>query len=438
MLKKSPKSLFSEHLSRRSILQGSLLAGGMAFGGFGSLFGTANAQEAKKKSKNVILLFMSGGPSQFETWDPKTGAPTGGPHLNIQTTIPSYRMDEYMPNLARLADKMAIIRSMTSELGDHMEAHYFAQTGLPPINVFASPPHWLSVCAQQRPAEDRLPTYVMLGQQSGGNLANPGPGFLGPKYQALVCPGGGKGPQDLPQVIGDADRLKFQQRNHLRVQLSKTFDQHRQTGPIQQHHQSFATVNNLLSQNKLFDITEESASTLEKYGPSHFGKDCILARRLVENGVPFVRVMHQNGLAWDKHRRAFENQRYLTTEFDQAAGALIDDLIDRGLWDSTLVILMGEFGRTPTIQGQGPPGRNHWTKSWSMSMGGCGVKPGVVLGATNKIGTEITERPVTIPDLFSTFYTLLGINPKTELEFEDRPIPLVEDRTAKVIHEVIS
>lgn len=153
--------------------------------------------------------------------------------------------------------------------------------------------------------------------------------------------------------------------------------------------------------------------------------------------MPFVRVQHQGGLAWDKHRRAFDSQRHLTREFDTAVGALVDDLRDRGLWDNTLVILMGEFGRTPEILGQGPPGRNHWTRSWSLSLGGCGVKPGVVVGSTNEDGTAIKDRPVTIPDLFATFYTLLGIDYRTELQFEGRPIPLTENSKGVPIKEVL-
>jgi len=176
---------------------------------------------------------------------------------------------------------------------------------------------------------------------------------------------------------------------------------------------------------------------LDRYGDSRFGRDCLLAARLVEKGVPFVRVQDQNGLAWDKHRRAFESQRHITAEFDRAAGALIDDLVARGLWERTLVVMMGEFGRTPEILGQGPPGRNHWAKSWSLALGGCGVKEGVVVGATNANGTEIADRPVSLHDLFCTFYRVLGLDPHKELMFEGRPVPLVENKLGKPIAEIL-
>jgi hypothetical protein len=421
------------HFSRRRFLQG---AGAAALGGFGRLFAADHAAKAVGQGKHVILVFMSGGPSQFETWDPKTGRPTGGPHLNIQTTVSGVRFDEYMPNLARLADKMAVIRSMTSDLGDHMEGHYLAQTGHKPTNVVATAPHWLSVCAHQQPAANGLPSYVVLGAEGGGNMAVPGPGFLGAAYQGLSCPGKGQGPEDLP-AAGAKDLDDFRRRANLRAQLGGGFSPGRGTPAVGSHDAAFGSVEHLLHNRDLFDLTKEPPKRVEKYGPTALGKDCLLAARLVEKGVPFVRVQHQNGLAWDKHRRAFDSQRHLTREFDIAVGGLIDDLRDRGLWDKTLVILMGEFGRTPEILGQGPPGRNHWTKSWSLSFGGCGVKPGVVVGSTNEDGTAVKDRPVTIPDLFATFYTLLGIDYRTELEFEGRPIPLTENSKGIPIKEVL-
>jgi hypothetical protein len=419
-------------LSRRLFLQG---AGAAAVGGFGRLFAADNAAAVAKQARRVILVFMSGGPSQFETWDPKTGRPTGGPHMSTQTAVPGVRFDEYMPNLARLADRMAVVRSMTSDLGDHMEGHYLAQTGHKPTSVVATAPHWLSVCAHQRPAANGLPAYVALGAEGGGNMAVPGPGFLGAGYQGLHCPGKGQGPEDLP-ASGAKDLDDFRRRAALRAELGDGFSTGRGTPAADSHDAAFGTVEHLLRSRDLFDLSKEPPKRVEGYGPTALGKDCLLAARLAEKGVPFVRVQHQNGLAWDKHRRAFDSQRHLTREFDTAVGALVRDLRDRGLWDSTLVILMGEFGRTPEILGQGSPGRNHWTKSWSLSFGGCGVKPGVI-GSTNADGTAVKDRPVTIPDLFATFYTLLGIDYRTELEFEGRPVPLTENGKGTPVKEVL-
>lgn len=433
----APKSnqcnTFDHSLSRRLFLQG-MVAGGMAFGGFGRLFAADSAAQAIRKQKHVILVFMSGGPSQFETWDPKPGQPTGGPHLTIPTTIPGFHVDEFMPNLARLANKMVVIRSMTSPFGEHAEGAKYTQTAHRPSPVTAHAPHWLSVCAHQLPpSRPELPSYVMLGQENG-EFAAPLAGHLGSAYQALQCPGGGSPPLDLPAASAE-EIAALAGREQFRNQVSERFAQGRDASLVNAHDTAFRRMGDLITARKIFDLAQEKNA--ERYGNSKLGRDCLLARRLVEHGVSFIRVQHQNGLAWDKHRRAFESQRHITTEFDTAVGALIDDLLGRGLWESTLVVLMGEFGRTPEIAGQGPPGRNHWTKSWSLSFGGCGVRPGVVVGSTNADGTAIKDRPVTIPDLFCTFYKALGINPHKELRYQGRPIPLVEDKLGEPIMEVL-
>ena len=408
----------------------------MVFGGFRRLFAEDHATLANKAGKRVILVFMSGGPSQFETWDPKPGAPTGGPHISIPTSIPGVHFDEYLPNLARLAQRMVTIRSMTSSNGDHDQAGFISQTSYNPSSIVAPAPHWLSVCAHEQPATDlALPSYVMLGKDNFGKLHVPGPGFLGASQQGLLCPGNGAGPQDLPAASPEEIAI-FDRREKLRASLSQKFSQARDAALIDMHEGTFREVGRLLRNNGLFDLSQESRRDIERYGASALGRDCLLARRLVERGVPFVRVQHQSGLAWDKHRRAFQSQRWISSEFDTAVGALADDLIDRGLWESTLLVLMGEFGRTPEILGQGQPGRNHWTKCWSLAFGGCGLKEGLLIGKTNANGTELVDRPVTIHDLFCTFYQTLGIEPHKELTFENRPIPFVENKLGKALHEV--
>lgn len=421
--------------SRRNLLHGAIAAGA-AFGGFGRLFAADQAALAQRRDRRVILVFMSGGPSQFETWDPKPGQPTGGPHISIPTSIPGVHFDEYMPNLARLADRMATVRGMTSSNGDHDQGGYIAQTAHNPSSIVVPAPHWLSVCAHEQPAvQTGLPTYVMLGRDNFGSLHVPGAGYLGARYQALQCKGGGAGPQDLPK--GQAGEVAaFERQDKLRSSFSPAFAAGRDPRMVEAHERAFTQAGQLLRATDLFDIGQESSRDAARYGDSELGRDCLLARRLVERGVPFVRVQHQAGLAWDKHRRAFQSQRWITAEFDTAVGALVDDLIDRGLWSHTLLVLMGEFGRTPEILGQGQPGRNHWTKCWSLALGGCGLQEGAVIGSTNDDGTAIKDRPVTIHDLFCTFYHALGINPHKELDYEGRPIPFVEDKLGQPIREL--
>lgn len=424
-----------EHvLSRRLFLEG--LAGGLALGGFSQLFSAANAQEAARRQKHVILVYMSGGPSQFETWDPKPGQRTAGPHMTIPTALPGVRFDEFMPNLARLANRMAVIRSMSTPSNDHVVAGLHTQSAYLPSPAIAAPPHWLSVCARLLPSDNSngLPAYVMLGEDARA-FPTPGPGYLGAEYQGLMCPGNGRPPSDLPRA-GEAEIAAQDRRESLRSQLSQPFHQGRPAELVGSHDVAFARMSTLMRRQVSFDISHEPQRLRDRYGASTLGKDLLLARRLIEHGVSFVRVQHQGGGAWDKHRNAFRTQRHITTEFDHCVGALVDDLIDKGLWDHTLLVCMGEFGRTPMINGQGGGGRDHWSRSWSLSLGGCGIRGGVVVGATNADGTEVRDRPVTVADLFCTFYRALGINPRRQLQYRDRPIPIVENREGTPISDL--
>ncbi len=416
-------------------LQG-LVGSGLALGAFDQLFSAGNAQEATRRQKHVILVYMSGGPSQFETWDPKPGQRTAGPHMTIPTAIPGVRFDEFMPNLARLANRMAVIRSMSTPSNDHVVAGLHTQSAYLPSPAIATPPHWLSICSRLLPSENTngLAPYVMLGDD-GRVFPTPGPGFLGADRQALLCPGGGQPPSDLPRATS-AEIAAQDRRENLRALLSQGFAQGRPTDLVETHEVSFQRMSTLMRRQESFDISREPSRLRERYGQSALGKDLLLARRLIEHGVSFVRVQHQRGGAWDKHRNAFRTQRHITSEFDHCVAALVEDLIDKGLWDHTLLVCMGEFGRTPMINGQGGGGRDHWSKSWSLSLGGSGIKGGVVVGATNSDGTEVRDRPINVADLFCTFYRALGINHRRQLHFRDRPIPIVENRLGEPIQEL--
>jgi hypothetical protein len=262
-----------EHaFSRRALLHGAIV-GGAAFGGFGRLFAADSAVTAKQNDKRVILVFMSGGPSQFETWDPKPGAPTGGPHVSIPTSVSGLHYDEFMPNLARLANRMITVRSMTSTNGDHDQGGYVAQTSHSPNAIVAPAPHWLSICAHERPAANpAVPSYVMLGKDNFGSLHVPGSGYLGAKYQALQCPGDGVGPSDLPQSTAE-EIAAFERRESLRQSLSDSFAKGRALRPIQSHDGAFQTVGQLLQVGELFDISKEPERDFERYGQSRSSVD---------------------------------------------------------------------------------------------------------------------------------------------------------------------
>lgn len=395
--------------SRRTFLT----AAGGALAALGGLFQPAVAGTLRRNQKRAILVWMSGGPSQFETWDPKPG----GPHGTTATSICGLHFDEYMSRLAGLADRMAVVRSVTSSNRDHDQATTAGMTGAAPGRLPA-PPAWLSVCAHELVTdEDVWPPFVALGRPG------PGGGFLGPRFDPLVCPGNGKPPAGLPTTDAEVDTIR--RRDGLRDRLSADFRYGHDPARAAAHDGAFRQLGALLDCRHLFDASRVPARRRAMYGDSPLGRDCLLACRLVEHGAPFVLVSCPP-LEWDLHSEEKARQRDVTVRFDTAVGALVEDLIARGLWDHTLVVLMGEFGRTPGLSSRTAPGRDHWSKCWSASFGGAGVRAGAVVGSTNAAGTDIHDRPVTVPDLLATFYAALGIDSAKEVDVGGRPIRLLD------------
>jgi hypothetical protein len=417
----------SAGLSRRGFLTG---AAGAVFAGLGR---PGVAADLRKAQKRAILIWMAGGPSQFETWDPKPGRHTAGPHATIPTAIPGVRFDEHLPRLARLADRMAVVRSVTSRVLEHSQATYTGLTGVGPGRL-PVPPGWLSVCAHELAGDEAAwPAVAALGQTDMilPGYSPPGGGFLGPRFDPVQCPGDGKPPVGFPAAGTDAESPR--RREALRDRLSADFAFGHDPDRLAVHDTAYRQVTALLNRRGMFDLSREPLKRRDAYGHTPFGRDCLLACRLVERGLPFVLVAPPD-LEWDLHRSSDTRQRNVTARFDTAVGALVTDLVARGLWEHTLVVLMGEFGRTPTYSA----GRNHWGKCWSVSFGGARVRGGAVVGATNENGTDVRDRPVTVPDLLATFYAALGIDPRKEVDVEGRPTPLVERGAAgKPIREVL-
>jgi hypothetical protein len=407
--------------SRRAFLGSAVLAG------LSGLFRPAVAAELRKNQKRAILIWMAGGPSQFETWDPKPGQWTAGPHATISTAIPGIHFDEYMPRLARLADRMAVVRTVTSKSQEHEQATVTGMSGSPPAG---SHPSWLSVCAHELVDEDHWPAFASLGRPALAEYKLPGGGFLGPRYDPLPCPGDGRPPEGFPTAGADTDMVR--RREALRDRLGADFRFGHDADRLAGHDAAFGQVGELLKRSSMFDFSRLPLKRIEQYGNTPLGRDCLLACQLVEQGVPFVLVSAPR-LEWDLHTGLKAEQSKITSKFDAAVGALVNDLIARGLWEHTLVVLMGEFGRSPNYSS----GRDHWSKCWSMSFGGAGTRGGVVVGATSDKGTEVKERPVTIPDLLVTFYQALGVDPRKEVDVQGRPMPFVDRGIGAPIEEVL-
>ena len=419
-------------LSRREFVAGSL-AGGLTMTGLGG----AAEQEvplAKKPAKHVIFVLMSGAPSQFETFDPKPGTPTGGPFGTVATRIPGVRFCEYLPRLAQMTDHFAVIRSVAgpSPAGDHVIDLQCTLTGHRlRSRVGVARPSFGSIVAHELGRRDaKLPGYINLSP-SWHNAAFRGAGCLGARYDMLKCPGFGKlaGVTSRPSGVGAAG---FMARGALRDELGHDFLRDRLARPALQYEESFVRARGLMESTGTFDLGREPAKVRDRYGPTRYGADCLTARRLIEAGVPFVLIQcFGTRCDWDWHYEAFSHlSKYMLGVFDQVTTTLIEDLRQRGLWDETLLICAGEFGRTPQIgsnEANGYSGRAHYGKNYSMLLGGGPIRGGQVLGKTNANGTEIVERPVTVGDLYRTYYPALGLHPEKKFVVADQPIPLQEE-----------
>lgn len=411
-------------ISRRAFIGSSVLTG------LSSLSQPAVAAELRRNQKRAILVWMSGGPSQFETWDPKPGESTAGPHGVISTSVPGLQFNEHLPRLGRLASQMVVVRSMATSSKEHSQATVAGMTGFLPGRS-PTPPSWLSVLSHELDENEALwPSFVSLGPSPTTGYAQPGGGFLGPRCDPLPCPGNGKPPAGLPSTDSELEAVR--RRGSLRELLGKDFEYGHEESKLAGHANAFAQLKGLVNRRDLFELSKLPVKRVAAYGNSSLGRDCLLACQLVDRGVPFV-LVSSDKLEWDMHTGTKNKQRELNQTFDAAVGAMIDDLIARGLWEHTLVVLMGEFGRTPSYSG----GRDHWSTCWSMSFGGAGAKGGAVVGATNDTGREIKDRPVSVPDLLVTFYELLGIDPRKEVDVQGRPTSFLERGIGKPLREVL-
>jgi hypothetical protein len=384
------------------------------------------AAELRKQGKSMILLWMDGGPSQFETFNPKIGSPNQGPAKAIATKLPGLEFAEYWPKTAEVADKLAIIRSMESNEADHFRAIKLVKTGYP-ISPTLAYPTWGSVVAHERfDAEFDLPAFVRIGKPRI-KTRDVNSGILGAKYESFKIDEPGRIPDDvLPTVPADVLRRRLA----LADELDAEFAAAGAVDVVREKRDSYQGAARFVLSPKVevFNLDHEPDSLRDQYGRTTFGQGCLLARRLVEAGVSFVEVFSigsRNDQGWDTHKTGFADTPPLCQEVDPAYATLLKDLEDRGMLENTLVVWMGEFGRTPKFKEDG--GRDHYSKGWITCLSGGGVKVGQVIGATDKDGVEVTDRPVGVQDLFVTFCQVLGLDPRGEYHTtEDQPIQLVK------------
>ncbi len=425
-------------LSRREWLRLSAagITGCSLSGWLGRLAAGAAADPGRRRS--CILLCMDGGPSQTDTFDLKPGHANGGPYREIATAVPGIRISEHLPRIARHMDRLALVRSMNSKEGDHRLAAAYAHAGYPqrgPIQY----PTLGALVAKETGAEDAdLPGFVSIAPYRISNSAAHSPGFLGPRFAPLVI-GENLGVQNLKPHAGVGGE-HFEARLRLVQQLQHEFVADHPSPAARSHQTAYERAARLMrtAAARALDLDREPARLRDGYGRNKFGQSCLLARRLVEHGVPFIEVSlggdTSNG--WDTHRNNFERVRDLSRVLDAGWASLVDDLKERHLLDSTLLVWMGEFGRTPTINAD--QGRDHWPAAWTAVLGGGGIKGGQVIGKTSAGGEAIEQRPVSVPDLLATICRALGLDPnKANLSSVGRPISLV-DKAGKALEGLVA
>jgi hypothetical protein len=427
-------------VSRRDCLK--LGLGGFVGAGFLDLLrlrGVASQQAAplRAKAKSCILIWLDGGPTHYETFDPKPLAPTEirGEFHPIATQTPGVQFSEHLTRLASISDKLAVIRSIRHNQGNHGAGNHYMMTGAPPripvgCGAFVSfHPSLGSATAHARGHQNGLPAYFSIPSMSRSG----GPNFLGAQYAPFVVPNDPNRDDfkvrdvSLPRGL---EEQRFEHRRDLRAQVDRLQRlEHKAAGdPVtaldDYYEQGYSLMSSPTAQ-EAFAVQRESDELRKRYGRNPFGQRALLARRLVEAGVPFV-TLYEGG--WDHHGDIFPALRKRLPGVDNTVATLIEDLDERGLLDSTLVVMLGEFGRTPKINDRG--GRDHWSNAMSVLMAGAGTPGGAIVGATDPQGYSAVDRVLSPENFASTVYAKLGIDPGQILYTpQGRPAHLVSDPT---------
>jgi hypothetical protein len=418
-----------QSLSRRDFFK--LSAAGVTTSSLSGWLGVLASRAAASgtKHKSCILLWMDGGPSHKDTFDMKPDTKDGGEFKPIATSVPGIQISEHFPKLAQLMEHAAILRGMTTGEGAHGRARYYMHTGYKEGQGGLTYPCLGSIASAEIGRSDSpMPNFVAVGRSFGA-------GFLGTRHQPLVVLDPAKGVENLHPLVTPK---QFEERFGLLEEMEQGFLRTYKAPSAGAHETTYQRAVQLMQSKeaKAFDLSLEPAAGRQPYGEGRFAQGCLLARRLVEVGMPFVEV---NLGGWDTHQNNFDRVKQLSAQVDPAMSALITDLKDRGLLDSTLVIWMGEFGRTPRINTRGAkPGRDHYPRAWSTVLVGGGIKGGQVVGRTDKEGGTVEERPISAIDFMATVCKILGIDyTKMNDTSIGRPVRIVE-KGANPIQELFA
>jgi hypothetical protein len=413
------------HVSRRAFIKGALVTGGgMAVANWGGLVNSDSiAAEAKKQGKACILLWMNGGASQIDTFDMKPGRPTGGPFRPINSNVTGIQVCEYLPQMAKRADKLAVIRSMKTQSPDHPDGIYHMHTCYKQSERTPHPEIGAMIAKYLGKADADLPSFVRMG-----SVGNAGAGYLGPKYEPFHLDRTGRLPYFTSGLTTDEAHKR---RGSLLEFMEGEFSQERKAEPFESHRLAKQRSWRLMRAKDAFDVSKEWPKARDRYGDTDFGKGCVIALKLIEQGVPFVEIGQEN---YDSHADNFVYHKANMRVLDPAWSALLDDLHERGRLKDTLVVWMGEVGRTPQINNRA--GRDHYIRAWTTVLAGGGVKGGQAYGSSDVDGKDVKDKPVSEGDLFATIYTTLGINPRVKHQVGTRPVWATPEGS-KVIEDLL-
>jgi hypothetical protein len=417
-------------IARRGFLGTLAAAGtGVAVGGLGAFTRPVAAAQLAAGQKRIVVFNMHGGLSQLESWDPKPKTPTGGPFRAIPTSVTGLHVSELLPQTAKQMHHLTVVRGVDTSEDDHAKGAYLMMTGRRQMPGANDPQIGAVVAKALAPADSPLPGHVLVVPWGGGSRGADA-AYLGTQYASLALGKGNPPPYlDRPANVSDIGEAG---RHAIRRGVNERFLARRRTAMTDAYTHSYEQALRLMAQKDTFDVTKEPAADIDRYGKHDFGRHCLLARRLLEKGVTFVQVTHTN---YDTHNENFDFHLEQLGEFDSPFATFVADLADRGMLDSTLIVVLSEFGRTPNVNLY--YGRDHWSKAWSVVLGGAKIPRGHVFGATNENGTEVTAGKVDHGMLFHTYLEAVGVDSAGTFDIDGREVP-VADPAAHPIEELIA
>jgi hypothetical protein len=416
----------SEHTIARRQFLGTMAAvsAGAMTGGLGVFANPAIAKQLGSDQKRIVVFNMHGGLSQLESWDPKPGTVTGGPFRAIPTSVPGIHISELLPQTAKQMHHLCMVRGVNTAEDDHAKGTYLMLTGRRQTPAADYPQIGAVAAKALAPDDSSLPGHILITPGGGGGRGNEA-AYLGPKFSSIQL-GNGNPPQNTTRPDGVTETSE-QARQDFRRQVNERFLNRRRTAITEAFTYSYEQAQQLMAQREVFDVAKEPEKDAERYGKFDFGRHCLLARRLLEKGITFVQLTHSN---YDTHNENFNFHIEQLGEFDQSFACLVADLADRGMLDSTLIVVLSEFGRTPNINLY--YGRDHWSKSWSVCLAGARIPRGAVYGKTNADGTEVVEGQVDHGALFHTYLQSLGVDSTLSFDIDGRKMPIADPAAAPV------